>query len=138
MTAAELMERLKARQITVQEFLAESINLPPAEKEKLTVLLVKWGQQRNGKRRAASAQDRDQALPDAGLAGCAIENPSGSCHLAGKASATAREDIRVSPGPADNDSDQDDLQCIAGYAKVPQTGHFRQEIATMDVKPPAQ
>ena len=60
MTAAELMERLKARQITVQEFLAESKNLPPAEKEKLTVLLVRWGQQRNGKHRAASAQDRDQ------------------------------------------------------------------------------
>ena len=59
MTAAELIERLKARQITVQEFLAESKNLPPAEKEKLTVLLVQWGQ-RNGKRRAASAQDRDQ------------------------------------------------------------------------------
>ena len=60
MTAAELMERLKARQITVQEFLAESKNLPLAEKEKLTILLVQWGQQRDGKRRAASAQDGDQ------------------------------------------------------------------------------
>ena len=50
MTAAELMRRLRAYEIKGEEFLTESKKLPPAEKEKLTRLLIEWVQEQEVKR----------------------------------------------------------------------------------------
>ena len=60
MTAVELTRRLRAHEIKGEEFLAESKKLPPAEKEKLTRLLIEWGQEQEAKRRVASTLDREQ------------------------------------------------------------------------------
>jgi hypothetical protein len=56
---AELMRRLRAHEIKGEEFLAVSKKLPPAEKEKLTRLLIEWGQEQEPKRRVATL-DREQ------------------------------------------------------------------------------